>query len=59
MNAIGWIKWVAKALTAAGVAFLAAIVSYNMDVEPWILVLVTVVLAFLGVFLMPNSDKPE
>lgn len=53
------IAYIAKALIAAGTAFLAAVVTYNVDVSPFVLVGVVSLLAGLAVFLVPNGDKPE
>ena len=53
------IAYVAKGLMAAGAAFLTAIVTYNLDVSPVILVAVVTVLAFVAVYAIPNGAKPE
>lgn len=53
-----YVTWVAKALTAAAIGFIAAVAQYNLDVEPWVMVLVATVIAGLAVFLVPNGDKP-
>jgi len=52
------IKWMAKALTAAGGAFLGAVAAYKLDVPPLVLVGVVTLIAGVGVFLVPNGDKP-
>jgi hypothetical protein len=53
-----WISWVAKALTAAGTAFLGALIHYQVDASPWIMVVVVTLIAGIAVFLVPNGDKP-
>ena len=54
-----WISYMAKALTAVGVAFLGAVVQYNIDLNPLVMVAVTSVLAGLAVFIVPNGDRPS
>ncbi len=54
-----WVQYVAKAVTAFLVAGLAAIIQYNVDVNPWVMVAVAAVIAGLGVFLIPNGARPE
>lgn len=54
-----YISYVAKAITAAVAGFLAAAATYNLDVEPWIMVLASTIVAGLAVFLVPNGSAPE
>ena len=53
-----YVSYVAKALTAAAVGFLAAVAQYNLDVEPWVMVVVSTIIAGLAVFLVPNGTEP-
>lgn len=53
-----YVSYVAKAITAFLVAGLAAIIQYNVDVNLWVIVFVTALIAGLGVFLVPNGEKP-
>lgn len=52
------IRWIAKALTAGGGAFFAAVAAYKLNVPPAVLVTVATVLGAVAVFLVPNGDKP-
>lgn len=51
------LKWAAKAITAAAVGFTLAVVQYNLEVAPIVMVLVATAVAGLAVFLVPNGDK--
>jgi hypothetical protein len=46
----------AKAYAAASVAFLAAIVTYNLDVPAFVLVAVITVGAGLAAYVVPNAE---
>ena len=52
------IKWVAKAITGFVTVGLGAAATYNLDVNPWILVFGSALVGGLAVFLVPNSDRP-
>ena len=54
-----YVKWAAKAITAFITAGLAAIVTYNLELPPWVLVLASSVVAALAVFLIPNGETPS
>ena len=45
---------VAKAITAVIAVVLAAVVAGQLDVEPWIEVMLQAIVAGLGVYLVPN-----
>lgn len=52
------IKWIAKALTAAGASFFTAVAAYKLNVPPAVLVTVATVLGGASVFLVANGQKP-
>jgi hypothetical protein len=54
-----YVKWAAKAITAFITAGLAAVVTYNLELPPWVLVLASSVVAALAVFLVPNGETPS
>lgn len=56
---ITWVRWVAKAVTAAVVIGLAEVARLNIEMPAWVLVVAAMVVAFLGVFLVPNGSAPE
>jgi len=62
MSVMEWIRYVAKAITAGVLAFgglfTVAIVDGVVDTGEWVAIVVATVVAVLGVFLVPNSDKP-
>jgi len=53
-----YINYIAKALTAMGVAFLAGVAQYNLDLNPFVLVTVMALLAGIAVFTVPNGSNP-
>jgi len=55
---MNYINWIAKALAAMLVAFVAAAAQYALDLPPWVYVLVATALAGITVFLVPNGEKP-
>ena len=46
---------IAKAITAFIVAGLAAVVTYNVDVNPWVLVAGAAIVPALAVWAVPNK----
>lgn len=53
-----WIKYVAKAIVAVLTVVLAGVVAGELDIDPYIVYGIQAVIAGLGVFLVPNGDKP-
>lgn len=56
---MNYVLWVAKAIAAFITAGLGAVATYNLDLEPWVMVLATAVLAAIVVFTVPNGDHPS
>lgn len=52
------LKWMAKAITAAGTAFIGAVAAYKLQVSPAVLVMVVTLMAGVSVFLVSNGEKP-
>jgi len=53
-----WIKYAAKAIVAVLTIVVAGIVGGELDIDPQWVVLIQAVIAGLGVFFIPNTDKP-
>jgi len=53
-----WIRWFLKALTAAVTVVIAAAAAGTVNLEPWIEVLLSALLAAVAVFLVPNGPLP-
>lgn len=49
------IRRAAKAYAAAAAVFLTAIVTYNVPIEPWILVMIVTVGAGFAVYALPEA----
>ena len=56
---MNYVSYVAKAIAAFITAGLGAVATYNLELEPWVLVAATAVLAFVITFVVPNGAKPE
>ncbi len=50
------LKQAAKDYAAASAMFLGAIVTYNLDVQPWILVIIVTIGAGIAVYTIPNAE---
>ena len=53
-----WISWMLKAITAAVAVVIAAGAAGTVDLEPWIEVALSALLAGIAVFLVPNGPLP-
>ncbi len=52
---MNYLPKIAKALVAAGAAFLTAVVTYKWNVHPAVLVAVVTIMAGVGVWAIPNK----